>query len=99
MAKPCSSAIPKTSAVKKDEVERSEHRAFRYAAFNYGYVRRRPTVVAYVLSPTCDVRDDPIECIFVNAEGYVQSPDVDDMVNAVERGTHVERIPSRVSSP
>ena len=55
---------------KKDKIERSEHRALRYAAFNHGYVRC-PTVVAYVLSPTCDVRDDPIECIFVNAEGYV----------------------------
>ena len=74
---------------KKNEIQRSEHRALRYAAFNHGYVRR-PTVVAYVLSPTCDVRDDPFECIFINAEGYVQSPDEDDMVNAVKRGTHVE---------
>ena len=74
---------------KKDKIQRSEHRALRYAAFNKGYFRR-PTVVAYVLSPTCDVRDDPFECIFINAVGYVQSPDEDDMVNAVERGTHVE---------
>ena len=77
---------------KKDEIQRSEHRALRYAAFNRVYFRR-PTVVAYVLSPTCDVRDDPFECIFINAEGYyvvVQSPGGDDMVNAVKRGTHVE---------
>ena len=74
---------------KKNEIQRSEHRALRYAAFNHGYVRR-PTVVAYVLSPTCDVRDDTFECIFINAERNVQSPDEDDMVNAVERGTHVE---------
>ena len=38
---------------KKDEIQRSEHQALRYAAFNHGYFRR-PTVVAYVLSPTCD---------------------------------------------
>ena len=29
---------------KKDKIERSEHRALRHAAFNHGYVRRRPTV-------------------------------------------------------
>ena len=52
---------------KKDEIQRSEHRALRYAAFNQEYFRR-PTVVANVLSPTCDVRDDPFECIFI--EGY-----------------------------
>ena len=74
---------------KKDEIQRSEHRALRYAAFNHGYFRRS-TVVSYVLSLTCDVRDDPFECIFINAESYVQSPDEDDMINAVERGTHVE---------
>ena len=48
MAKPCSSAIPTTSAVKRTKyVQRSEHRDLRYAAFNHGYFRR-PTVVAYV---------------------------------------------------
>ena len=74
----------------KDEIQRSEHRALRYyAAFNHGYFRR-PNVVAYVLSPTCDVRDDSFECIFINAEGNGLSPDEDDMVNAVKRGTHVE---------
>ena len=53
---------------KKFKIQWSEHRALRYTAFKHRYIRH-PTVVAYVLSPTCDVRDDQIECIFINAEG------------------------------
>ena len=83
---------------KKDEIQRSEHRALRYAAFNLGYFRR-PTVVACALSPTWDVRDDQFECIFINAQGYVQSPDEDDIWSTQSNAALMSSIPSRVSFP
>ena len=42
------------------------------------------------MSPSCDVRNNPIECIFINAGGFVLMMDEDDMVNTVKCSTYVK---------